>query len=134
MIIKLILKFLGILFILLGILFIINPEVIYVWLEDNMKTSSLYIFAILFRLSLGILLIVAAKDSKYSGPIKFFGYLAIIAALVLILIGQESFQGLIALLITDFRPYAHVSGLFSMGAGGFLIYAFSRRINSQSHN
>ena len=123
---KLIIKLLGILILLLGILLLIQPEVIFGWMEDNVENNSLYIFAIVFRLGFGILLIIAAKESKYPGVVKFFGYLAVIAAIIFIFMGQKSFQDFVSSLIPDIKPYAAVIGLVAMVIGSFLFYAFSR--------
>ena len=84
----------------------------------------LYISTIVIRFVLGIALIIAAKESKYPVVIKIIGYVAIAAALVLIIIGHNGFQVLLSSLI-PFKPYAPVSGLVGIAAGGFLIYAFS---------
>jgi len=123
---KLIVKLFGVLILLLGILLLINPEIIIGWIEDNMGNSSLYITAIAVRLVFGILFMVAARESKYPRVIKFFGYLFIIAAITFIFIGQESFQSFITSLIPDVKPFAPITGLLSIAFGGFLIYAFSR--------
>ncbi len=123
---KLIIKLFGILLLLSGISLLINPEIIIAWIEENMENTSLYISAIVVRLVFGILFIAAARESKYPGVIKFFGYLFIIAAIIFIFIGQGSFQDFITSLIPDVKPFAPVSGLLSISFGGFLIYAFSR--------
>jgi len=91
-----------------------------------MAKTSFYILAIVVRLVFGIIFIIAAKESKYPGVIKFFGYLAIIAAIIFIFIGQESFQDFFSSLIPDIKPYAPLSGVLDIAIGGFLIYAFSR--------
>lgn len=123
---KLIIKLFGILLLLSGISLLINPEIIIGWIEENIENTSLYISAIVVRLVYGILFIAAAKESKYPGVIKFFGYLFIIAAIILIFIGQESFQDFITSFIPYVKPFAPLSGLLSIAFGGFLIYAFSR--------
>jgi hypothetical protein len=122
----LIIKLFGILLLLSGLSLLINPEIILGWIENNMGNTSLYISAIIVRLVFGILFIVAARESKYPGVIRFFGYLFIIAAIIFIFMGQESFQDFISTLIPDVKPFAPLSGLLSIAFGGFLIYAFSR--------
>ena len=122
---KLVIKLFGILLILAGISFIIYPEFLFGWLEDNTENSSLYISAIVGRFVLGILLIIAAKESKYPLFFKIFGYLAIIAAIVFIFIGHEIFQHFMASIIAEFKPYTLISGLIVMAIGGLFIYAFS---------
>ena len=126
---KLIIKLLGILFILLGISFLIEPEGIYRWVEDNIGNTGFYLSVIVGRLVMGILLLLAAKESKYPSVIKFIGYLAIIAATVVIVMGHKGFQDIMSSLIPIFKPYAPVSGLTGIAIGGFLIYAFSRKKN-----
>ena len=123
---KLIIKVFGMLLLLAGILLLTNPEIIIGWIEENMENTSLYISAIVVRLAFGILFIAAARESKYPGVIKFFGYLFMIAAIIFIFIGQESFQNFITSIIPVVKPYAPLSGLLSIAFGGFLIYAFSR--------
>jgi hypothetical protein len=123
---KLIIKLFGILMLLSGISLLIKPEIILDWIENNLENTSLYISAIFVRLVFGILFIVAARESKYPGLIKFFGYLFIIAAIIFTFMGQESFQDFITSLIPDVKPFAPLSGLLSIAFGGFLIYAFLR--------
>jgi len=124
---KLIIKFFGILIILLGISFLLNPEGVYNWAEENTGNITFYISVIVGRLVLGILLILAANESKYPGVIKFFGYFTIIAALVVIIMGHRGFEELISSLIPVFKPYAPVSGLLGIAIGAFIIYAFSMK-------
>ena len=111
---------------LAGISLLFNPEIIIGWIEENMENKSLYISAIVVRLVFGILFIAAARESKYPNLIKFFGYLFIIAAIIFIFIGQESFQDFITSFIPHVKPFAPISGMLSIVFGGFLIYAFSR--------
>lgn len=124
---KLIIKLFGILLLISGISLLMKPEIIFDWIENNMENTSLYISAIVVRLVFGVLFIVAAKESKYSGLVKFLGYVFIIAAITFIFIGQERFQHLISSLILNVKPFAPVSGLLSIAFGGFIIYAFSRK-------
>lgn len=112
--------------ILAGILLLIKPDIIIGWIENKMENISLYIFAIVVRLVFGILFIMAAKESRYPGVLKFIGYLFVLAAIILIVIGQENFQHFIYSLIPDVEPFAPFIGLLAMAFGGFLIYAFSR--------
>lgn len=121
---KLIIKILGILILLIGVSLLIKPEFIFGWIEDNMDKRSLYIFAIVMRLFFGILLIITAKQSKYPVAIKFFGYLAVLAAIIFIFMGEKSFHEFVAAGIPAIKGYASVVGLVAIVIGGFLIYAF----------
>ncbi len=124
---KLIIKLFGILLLLIGITLLIKPELIFDWIENNMETTSLYISAIVLRLVFGVLFIVAARASKYPAAIRFFGYLFILAAFILIFIGQEHFQDFITSIIPDAKPFAPLTSLLIIAFGGFLIYAFSKK-------
>lgn len=122
---KLIIKLFGTLMLISGLSLLMIPEFILDGMQDNMENKSLYISAILVRLIFGIMFITAAKESKYPGAIRIFGYLFIIAAIIFLFMGHESFKDLIASMIPHLKPYAPVSGLVGMALGGFLIYAFS---------
>lgn len=128
---KLVVTSFGILMLFSGILLIVKPGFIFGFMENNMESTSLYIFAIVVRLVLGIIFIVAAKASKYPTAIKFLGYLFLAAASLLIFMGQENFQHFIKSAIPNLRPFTTLIGLFSMVFGGFLIYAFQGKKSEQ---
>lgn len=130
---KLVIKLFTILLLLAGISLLITPEFIIDWIEANTENTSLYISAIVVRFIFGVLFIVAAKESAYPMVIKIFGYMFIIAAIVFLLMGQESFQHLMTSLIPRFKPFAPVSGILSIAFGGFLIYAFSKKKVVEQH-
>ena len=130
---KIIIKLIGILLLLAGISLLIAPQYIIGWIESNTENKSLYISAIVARLIFGVLFLVAAKESAYPVVIKVFGYLFIIAALIFVFIGQETFQHLIDSIIPSVKPFAPVSGILSIAFGGFLIYAFSRKKVVEQH-
>lgn len=120
-------KLFGLLMLVLGLSLVIYPSFIFGWFEGNMENSSLYVIAIVVRVALGILFILSAKESKFPGAIKFFGYLFLIAAIILILIGKTNFFHFIQSMIPGFKPYAPFVGILSMAFGGFIVYAFRRR-------
>jgi len=131
---KTIIQFFGVLLIFVGIAFLINAELVYNWAEEHIGNKTAYISIIVGRLVIGILLILAAKESRYPGVIKFIGYLAIMAALLLIVLGHNGFQDLITSLIPKFRPYAPISGLMGLAFGGLFIYAFSKKKESKENS
>ena len=127
---KSIVQLLGLLFILLGIYTLFFTKSVFGFLEENIENQSLYLTAIIIRIVLGVLLIVAARASIYPTAIKVIGYVAIIAAIVLIIIGQEGFQNFMIHIIPDFKPYAKIAGLVIIAFGGFLLYAFIAKKNN----
>jgi hypothetical protein len=129
---KLIIKIIGIFILLIGIFLLIKPEIIFNWIADNAESQSLYIFAIVIRIILGVLLIIAAKGSKYPVFIKIFGYITLIAAIVLIFIGEKGFQDMITSVFPNIKGYTVVIGLVAMALGAFLMYSVleNKKVNN----
>lgn len=121
---KLIIKLLGIIILVVGATLLIQPKFVFGWIEAYMGNRSLYIFAIVMRLFFGILLIIAAKKSMFPGVIKFFGCLALIAAIVFIFIGEERFQEFVSKALPYIKEYAVLVGLVAAALGVLLVYAF----------
>ena len=121
---KTVLKIIAVLIFLVGLSLLIKPQFILGWIENNTSDFSLYVFAIAARLILGFLFVIVAKDTKFPNLIRVLGYIAILAAIVFIFIGHESFQNFIASFIDDVKSIALVISLVGMLLGSFLFYAF----------
>ena len=128
---KFIVIILGVLILLLGISILISPDMILDFFESNKESQGVYIFGVLFRTVMGILLVLSANESKHPAVVSFLGYFSLLAALVLVVsltyFGQESVQELLSTIIEDYKDYAPVAGVFSVGIGAFLIYAFLKK-------
>lgn len=113
----------GILILLSGLLILINPNVVFNLLRNNLESLSLYAIAITVRLVLGIVLIAYATVSKFPIIFQILGWLSIIAAVFLGAMGRPRFQQVL-LWVTGIKPvYARFTGILAMLFGGFLIYA-----------
>ena len=121
----LIIKLFGALMILASTVLLIKPAFIFGWIDNNPESTLLYAFAIALRLAVGVLLVLAAKESRYPGVIRILGYLFVIAALSFVVIGQQRFQDFITFLMPRVKPFAALGGLWGAALGGFLIYAFT---------
>lgn len=122
---KTILKAFGALFILTGIIILINRDSLFNYIEANMQETWFYITAIVARFIMGILFIKAADESRFPKVIKIIGILAILAAVIFMVIGKQNFLEFFTSLLPSLIPYAFISGLMVTVFGGFLIYAFS---------
>lgn len=122
---KLLIKLFGILMLLAGISLLVKPEMLIGWIEDNIQSTSLYVFAIAVRFVFGILFLMVAKESRYPVVFKILGYLFILAAIIFIFIGHERFIDFISSVIPFTDPYARIVSVFVIAFGGFLIYAVS---------
>jgi len=124
-------KILGLSIIIAGISLIVKPDFLLAWFENNISNTKMYFAAIGIRLILGILLIVAANQSKFPPLIKALGAISIIAALVFLVIGHEQFVEFITMILDSFRSLAPLAAVLSIVIGSFLIIAFSKRNTSK---
>ena len=122
----LLIKILGTSIILAGIAVLINPSSLYALIKSSLDHQWLYITAIILRASMGVLLIAAAKRSKFPLAIKVIGYMTILAAIVFLLIGQTRFQEFMSSMMDTLQPVTWMSGLIAVAFGAFLIYAFTK--------
>ncbi len=109
---------------LAGVIIIVNPEIIFGFLRNNLEEVSLQILAVGVRLVIGALLIQYASQSKYPTALEIIGWLSIAAAATLGLIGRRHFIRLMSWALSLSKPYGRVGGLFAVAFGGFLIHAF----------
>lgn len=114
----------GLFLILAGVSLLLKPQFIFGILNNNLENISLFISAILARLTLGILLISSAGISKYPTALAVIGWIAIIAAIVFLAIGPTRFRRLMSWVISVFTPYGRAGGIGSAIFGMFLIYAY----------
>lgn len=109
---------------LTGFIIVVNPEIIFGLLRNNLEKVSLHILAIGIRMIIGILLIQYAGDSKYPTIIEIIGWLSIGAAVTFSVIGRRHFLSLMSWAFSLIKPYGRIGGLLTMAFGGFLIHAF----------
>lgn len=121
---KVIISLFILLYFILILSLLVQPNLFFDWLEDNLENSWLYFGAIAGRLLFGLLFILTANKSNHPGAIKFIGYFVLIAAVILIFMGHSRFQDLVSSVVIAFRPYAWLGAVGGLSLGGFLIYAY----------
>lgn len=114
----------GALTLLAGIVIIINPEAIFGLLRNKLDKLALHILAVVIRLVLGALLILQSGASKFPFVIEIIGWLSIIAAISLAVIGRRNFKRLITWALSLAKPFGRAGGVLAAAFGAFLIYAF----------
>jgi len=114
----------GALTLLAGVIIVINPEVIFGYLRGNLDKIGLHIVAVVVRLVLGALLVSQSDLSRYPLAIDVLGWLSIVAALVLAVMGRCTFKRLMSWAFSLLRPYGRVGGIVAMAFGAFIIHAF----------
>jgi hypothetical protein len=114
----------GLMVFLVGAIIVVNPEIIFGLLRNNLEKVSLQVLAIGIRVVIGILLIRYASESKYPTIIEIIGWLSIAAAVIFSIMSRRRFLSLMSWAFSLLKPYGRVGGLFAMAFGGFLVHAF----------
>ena len=114
----------GALTLLAGIAIVINPEVIFGFLRNNLDKLVLHIIAVAVRLVIGALLIYQSNISKFPFVIEVIGWLSIVAAIFLAVMGRRNFNRLMSWALSLSKPFGRVGGVLAVAFGAFLIYAF----------
>ena len=112
------------LILLAGMFIVIKPDVMFDFLRNNSDRLELHILAIVVRLVLGVLLIFQAGVSRYPLVIEVIGWLSVVAAVFLLVIGRHNFKRLMVWALSFVNPFGRVAGVMAAVFGGFLIYAF----------
>ncbi|MCP4048352.1 MAG: hypothetical protein GY732_20435 [Gammaproteobacteria bacterium] len=114
----------GVLICLAGLVILVNPKLVFGLLQKNADKIGLHIVAVVVRLVLGAFLIIQASASRFPHVIEIIGWLSIIAAIVLAVIGRSNFRRLMAWSLSKVKTLGHLGGLLAMVLGVFLVYAF----------
>ena len=114
----------GALTLLAGIVIVINPEIVFGYLRKNLDRFILHILAVIIRLVLGILLIQQSDLSRFPIVIEVIGWLSIVAAITLAVMGRRNFNRLMSWALSLVKPIGRIGGVFAAAFGAFLIYAF----------
>ncbi len=109
---------------LTGIIIIINPESIFGLLKKHIERLELQLLAIVVRLVLGGLLLYLSGASRYPFAIEIIGWISIIAAMFLSIIGRDNFKRLMSWALSLKKPFGRVGGFIAVCFGAFLVYAF----------
>ena len=124
MVVSVLIIIFGALMLLAGLTIIINPDSIFGMIKNNTEKLMLQILAIVVRLVLGTLLLYYSGISKYPFIIEIIGWLFIITAVFLTVIGPNKFKRLMSWALSLAKPYGRVGGILAVCFGAFLIYAF----------
>lgn len=114
----------GALTFLAGVVIVINPEIIFGFLRRNLDKPLIHILAVVVRIILGALLILQSDLSKYPLVIEILGWLSIVAALSLAVMGRQNFIRLMSWALNSLKPFGRVGGVIAAAFGGFLVHAF----------
>ncbi len=114
----------GALTLLAGLVILLNPEIIFGYLRNNLDQLVIHILAVVVRLVLGVLLIIQSSVSRFPIIIEVLGWVSIVAAIILAVIGRRYFKRLMSWALSLSMPAGRVGGIFAVVFGAFLIFSF----------
>ena len=113
----------GIATLIAGIVIVINPETVFGLLRRKLESLNLHILAVVVRIILGVALIICAAESKYPTAILILGWISIVAAAVLGVMGRTNFKRLMSWALGLAPSFGRIGGLLAILFGGFLVHA-----------
>ncbi len=114
----------GVLTLIAGGVILINPEIMFGYLREQIEKLEIQVLAVVVRLVLGVLLIYLSDVSKFPLLILAIGWISIIAAISLAVIGRNNFKSLMYWALSFQKPVGRIGGFIAMCFGSFLVYAF----------
>ena len=106
-----------------GIIIVINPETIFGLIRKKLDSLGLHILAVVVRIIIGVALILCATESKYPTTILIIGWISIVAAFVLGIMGRTNFRRLMSWALSLAPAFGRIGGFLAILFGGFLIHA-----------
>jgi len=106
-----------------GFVLLLRPAILFNLLRGYQNSAGLYGLAVVVRLILGIVLILAAPASRFPLTLEILGWIAIVAAVFIGALGTTRFSKLMAWALGLSEGLGRLSGVFALLFGGFLIYA-----------
>ena len=107
-----------------GVVIVLNPDIVFGFLRDNLNKPGLHILAVVVRLVLGALLIQQSDLSRFPVAIEVIGWISIVAAVSLAVMGRRNFNRLMSWSLSVAKPFARIGGVIAVAFGAFLVYAF----------
>ena len=106
-----------------GIIIVINPESVFGLMRRKLGSLGLHILAVVVRIIIGVALIMCAAESKYPTAILILGWISIVAASVLGIMGRSTFRRLMSWALSLKPSLGRIGGFIAILFGGFLIHA-----------
>ena len=122
--VKIIIALFGVLFCLGGLTILILPEK-FKNIMNRWTGQPRFLFAVIIRVVLGAILLSEAANLKFPLAMKIIGAISILAAVVLLLVGQERMDRFIDWWMKQSENVFRVASVLAIVFGAFFIYAAS---------
>ena len=117
-----VIKIIGIVFVFIGIVYLLKPEVMK-WLMEFFKKGKRIYLAGLIRLALEVIFLLAARECDIHWIIVTFGVLFLISGILLFMIGPEKFKSMIEWWQKQSALLLRVLALITLAVGAVIIWA-----------
>ena len=117
-----VIKSLGIVFVLIGIVYLLRPDVMK-WLMEFFKQGKRIYFAGLIRFALAVVFLLGARECKRFWVIFAFGILFIIGGLLIFILGPEKIKSIIDWWQKQSILLFRVIALITLAFGAIIIYS-----------
>ena len=111
----------GVLICLAGLIILLAPDK-FRNLINRFDGQPRYLFAIIIRIVIGAILLWEASNLKFPFAMQIIGGISILAAVVLLLVGQERMDRFIDWWIKQSEIVFRVASVLAFALGAFLIY------------
>jgi len=118
-------QLLAVLILVAGLIALIHPAIVLKYLAANKSTKATYVIAIIVRVVVGLLLVYLSNLSKFPFVISVIGWLFLISAAGLALLGHSGFKRLIAWVLQHLSNVARFGGALAILLGAFIFYSFT---------
>ncbi|UCE98672.1 MAG: hypothetical protein JSV82_05635 [Planctomycetota bacterium] len=115
-------KIVGVVFVVIGIIYLIKPGVIKSLMEFFKQGKRLY-FAGLIRFALAIVFLLAARECDITWVIVVFGILFIISGLLIFILGLERLRSMIDWWQKQSLLLLRVIALITLALGAIILYS-----------
>ena len=106
-----------------SVVMVFRPDLVIGFITKHSDTLGLHLFAVLIRVIFGVALVMGAAESKYPTVLLVFGWLLLLIAVILSLIGRARFKNLATWAVTLSPILQRFAAVFGFLLGCFLIYA-----------
>ena len=109
---------------LVGMLLVVNPDIVFGLLRNQLDKPVLHVLAVVVRLLVGALLIRTSGVSRFPVAIEILGWLSIAAAVSFAFLRRDSFKRLMTWALSLPAPVGRLGGVVAAAFGAFLVFAF----------
>ena len=118
---KIIITLFGAFICLAGLVMLISPQK-FKDVMNNIADQTLFLSAVIVRIIIGAILLLEAPNLKFTPVIEVIGSIFILAAIILLLIGQNRVRRMIDWFLKFSDNFYRIWSVLAFAFGGFLIF------------